>query len=153
MMTASRSWEASNHCFDIVFPIRGHPATDGAGGGIIKVWFLNWVTRLAVPSTIDLISQVAGKRSMTRSNRVNRTPASVFLFPSQRFTLTKKGYKAMAMMAPPITGWMKGSMIPMHQAMSRKRITILRMVSIKGDSTVLFICLLLTDVILMFRQR
>ena len=90
---------------------------------------------------------------MTRSNRVNRTPARIFLSPSQRFTFAKKGYRAMAMMAPPTTGWMKGSMIPMHQAMSRKRTTILRMVSIKGVSTVLSICLLLNYLILRFRQR
>ena len=36
------------------------------------------------------------------------------------------------MTAPQITGSRKGRMIPMHQAMSRKRTTILRMVSIKG---------------------
>jgi hypothetical protein len=90
---------------------------------------------------------------MTRSNRVNRTPASIFLSPSQRFTFIKEGYRAMAMMAPPITGWTKGSMIATHQAMSRKRMTILRMVSIKGVSTGLFICFLLTDLILMFRER
>jgi len=32
-------------------------------------------------------------------------------------------------------------MIPMHQAMSRKRITIRRMVSVKEDETVWFISL------------
>ena len=141
-MADSRLWEASSQISERGFPIRGHPATDGSGGGITNVWSLSWVVRLCIPSTSDLTSKAVGSSRTTSISRVTRTAAIKFLFPTRRFTAAKKGCSAMAMMAPQITGSRKGRMIPMHQAMSRKRTTILMMVSNKGNLAVWFIPLL-----------
>ena len=145
-------WEASSHISEIVFPISGHPATDGSGGGITSAWSLNWVARLCIPSTSDFTSKAVGSSRMTNISRVTVTAASIFLFPNHLFTIAKKGCRTVAMMAPQITGSRKGRMIPMHQAMSTKRTTILRMVSIKGNSTRWFIRLPLTFLSLTSRR-
>lgn len=58
---------------------------------------------------------------------------------TERFTIAKKGCRTTVMMAPQTTVSRKGRMIPMHQIMSRKITTILRMVSIKGNLMVWFI--------------